>query len=571
MLLAVAANPTLAGAGGVSFGASTPFTFDDLVAKARKMAAKAYAPRMLPQWTSFVLDEIDYDQHGHIHNARSKGLFAATDSPITFFHLGRLFRKPVRLFTWEDGNAREVLYSKDIFTYERTNPAARMPDDAGFAGFRILGKKKADVNDWCAFLGASYFRCAGDGAQYGASARAVAIDTAPSSNKNTEEFPDFSCFWIEPFENETGRIMALLDGPSLTGAYIFTISRRPNVEMHVDCALFPRRKVERFGIAAPTSMYWYSKTNRWEGQDMRPEVHDSDGLAIHNGAGEMIWRPLNNPPRLMRNAFVDENPKGFGLIQRERRFDAYDDRVGFQKRHNVWIEPTGNWGRGGIQLIEIPTPDEYLDNIVCMWSPERTPEPSDELRFSYDIFWSVNERRPRNLATCVATRLNKGSYIPVKDRKPGEPAMLRSIAVEFEGEALEGLDPSKAEIVLSLSRGVAPRGPEAAEYGIWPRADGSLRQWRVIFSVHSDGDDPIDIRLFLRYGERTLTETWLYQLHPGQYVIPAGVTTPGRPVIGSLDSVPSGFQDELARRRPQIQRSLHFPPPPLTSDATPSR
>jgi glucans biosynthesis protein len=520
MLLATASNPTLAGANAISYGASTPFTFNDLVANARKMAGKAYAPRMLPNWTSSVLDEIDFDWHSDIHNAREKGLFAGTDSPVTFFQLGRFFRKPVNIFAWEDGNAREVRYSKDIFTHKLNNPAARMPDDAGFAGFRIMGKEKAENNDWCVFLGASYFRCAGDGRQYGASARAVAIDTAPFSDKKMEEFPDFTSFWIEPFENETGRIMALLDGPSLTGAYIFTISRRPNVKMHVECVVFPRRKVDRFGIAAPTSMYWYSKTNRWEGRDMRPEVHDSDGLALHNSAGEMIWRPLNNPPRLMVNAFVDENPQGFGLIQRERRFDAFDDEIGFQKRPNVWIQPTSNWGRGSVQLIEIPTGQEYMDNVVCMWSPERMPGPGDELRFSYDIFWSVEEPQPENLARCVATRLNKGSFIPLKERKPGEPTMMRSITVEFEGEALEGLDPSKAEIVLSLSRGFAPKAPETAEYGIWPRGDGSLRQWRVIFSVHSDGDDPIDIRLFLRHGQRTLTETWLYQLHPGQYVVP---------------------------------------------------
>ena len=520
MLLAAAANPARAGASMIADGAATPFAFDDLVAKARQMAGQAYAPRILPQWTSSVLDEIDYIWHGDIRQARAKGLFPERDTAITFFHLGQYFRRPVQIFAWEGGKARNVRYSRELFTHKPENPAARMPDDAGFAGFRILGPAKAGESDWCAFLGASYFRCAGDGHQYGASARAVAIDTAPSGDRLKEEFPDFTAFWIEPFENESGRVMALLDGPSLTGAYLFTISRHPKVRMRVDCVLFPRRKVERFGIAVPTSMYWYSKTNRWEGADMRPEVHDSDGLAMRTGAGEHIWRPLNNPPILMANAFLDENPKGFGLVQRERRFEAYDDDIGFHNRANIWIEPTSDWGRGSVQLIEIPTAHEYMDNIVCMWSPEKTPEPGDELRFSYNIFWSVEEPRSDMLARCVATRLNKGIFFPGKESKPGAPKMTRSITVEFEGAILEQLDPSQAEIVLSLSRGFAPKGPDSTEYGIWPRGDGSLRQWRVIFGVHSDGDAPIDMRLFLRSGEKTLTETWLYQLHPDQYVVP---------------------------------------------------
>jgi len=515
MLLAAAASPASATSGALAYGKAKPFSFDDLVSVAGQMARSAYAPRVLPKWTDKILDAIDYDQHGDIRHSRNKGLYADTQTPVTFLHLGRFFRKPVSIYAWEDGQARKVRYSKSIFSHKPTNPAALMPDDAGFAGFRVMN---ADETDWCVFLGASYFRCAGDGDQYGASARAVAIDTAPWKPGRQEEFPDFTSFWIEPFSNETGRVMALLDGPSLTGAYIFTISRHPKAKMHVDCVLFPRRKVDRFGVAAPTSMYWYSKINRWEGVDIRPEVHDSDGLAIHNGAGEFIWRPLNNPPRLMANAFADKNPRGFGLLQRERRFDAYHDEIGFQKRPNVWIEPTSDWGAGAVQLIEIPTTREYMDNIVCMWTPERTPEPGEELRYSYTIFWSVEDRLPNNLARCVATRLTMGDEVPEGERKPGDYPMARTITVEFEGKSLEGLDPAQAEMALWVSRGRVPTRPEAAEYGVWPQADGSLRQWRAIFTVRSAGDAPIDIRLFLRHGDKTLTETWLYQLHPTQYV-----------------------------------------------------
>ena len=94
-------------------------------------------------------------------------------------------------------------------------------------------------------------------------------------------------------------------------------------------------------------MFWYDETNRRQARDWRPEIHDSDGLAILTGAGEHIWRPLNDPPQLQVSSFVDNNPKGFGLLQRDRNFENYeDDGVFYDRRPSVWVEPLEGWGEG---------------------------------------------------------------------------------------------------------------------------------------------------------------------------------------------------------------------------------
>jgi glucans biosynthesis protein len=41
--------------------------------------------------------------------------------------------------------------------------------------------------------------------------------------------------------------------------------------------------------------------------------------------------------------------------------------------------------------------------------------------------------------------------------------------------------------------------------------------WRAFFDLYVDGPDPVELRCFLRLGDRTLTETWLYQYIPFEY------------------------------------------------------
>ncbi len=194
----------------------------------------------------------------------------------------------------------------------------------------------------------------------------MAVDTGLGAS---EEFPIFTAFYLKrPAKDaHTLVIHALLDGPSITGAFTFAITPNQNrrTVMAIETHLFARRAIEQLGIAPLTSMYVHGENDRRVADDFRPEVHDSDGLEMWTGNGEWIWRPLVNPPYVQSNAYLDENPRGYGLLQRDRDFDHYqDDGAYYNKRPSAWVAPTGNWGRGAVQLISIPTADETMDNIV---------------------------------------------------------------------------------------------------------------------------------------------------------------------------------------------------------------
>jgi glucans biosynthesis protein len=488
---------------GLKFGPAAPFSFDRLRALARRKAAAPYLPSRPVEGAS----AIDYDAWGKIKFDSDKALFAAGPLPVTFFHLGKYFQKPMAVFAVHAGAAREVIYDPAYFHMPADSPARRLPPGSGFAGFRVqeprAGRLDWRRNDWVAFLGASYFRAIGELHQYGLSARGIAIDTAVDGQP--EEFPDFTQVYIEQPAPGASTIVvnALLDGPSVVGACRFSMTRGKGVVMDVEQTLFVRRRATRFGIAPLTSMYWFSETAKPTAVDWRPEVHDSDGLAIWNGQGERLWRPLNDPSTTAVSAFRDENPKGFGLMQRDRNFDHYQDGVFYDRRPSLWVEPKGNWGRGSVQLLELPTNDEVNDNIVAAWVPEAPPAAGAELNIGYRLSWLADEPHPSGLARCVATRLGRGG-------QPGQPrpADVRKFVVEFLGGPLArlpfGVTP---QLDLWVSRGtVTPyRIIEAVP-------DGVPGHWRAEFDLAGvQGAEPVEMRLALRVGGKTVSETWTYQ------------------------------------------------------------
>ena len=506
-LAAAAVGRATDAAASPRMGAPFPMSFDALVAEARAASNKPFEKR--PEAPASILDAIDYERHNELRTPFSKAMYRNGGHPVTFFHLGQFFRRPVRIHAWDGRSAREVIYVKELFDPPAGNPAERMPEGAGFAGFRVheaTADPAAETGpDWLAFLGASYFRTCGDAGQYGISARGVAVDTAPSTG--SEDFPDFTRFYVGPYEGSSMEVLAFLDGESVVGAYRIVATRRPRIVTTVECTLFPRRRMERFGVAPLTSMYWFSETNKSISPDTRHEVHDSDGLAMLTGAGERLWRPLNNPPRVVVSSFSDRSPRGFGLLQRDRAFDHYSDEAAYERRPNLWVEPLGDWGRGSVQLVEIPTPRETDDNVVAMWVPERPVEPGEEHRFSYRLRWCVDEPLSADLARCVATRMDKGTR-PAGPDGPVE----RVFVIEMGGRALDGLDAKSAERVVSASRG------KLTDMGSWPYGNGDASPWRVFFKVLTEGPDPVEIRLSLRHGGREISETVLIQYHPEQIV-----------------------------------------------------
>jgi periplasmic glucans biosynthesis protein len=498
---------------GLQFDPPVPFSYELFKSQARDRAHSPYAPPPRPE--PDVLQKITYEEWGKIHYRDDYALFADGPGPfpITFFHLGKFFQKAVNMHVVEGGQSRRIIYEQSYFDMPADSPARDLPRGAGFAGIRIQEARNGPLdwrkNDWVAFLGAAYFRSIGELRQYGLSSRGIALDVAVADRP--EEFPDFTNFYIDSApDGDTLTLYALMEGPSIVGAYRFLMTRGKGVIMDIQASLFTRAEISRFGISPLTSMYWYSETEKKTAIDWRPEVHDSDGLAMWSGNGERLWRPLNNPPRIMVSAFVDDNPRGFGLLQRDRVFDHYLDGVFYDKRPSLWVEPLPGpdgqgWGKGSIQLCEIPTDDEIHDNVVAMWVPREPVAAGAELNLNYRLHWLANEPFPSKLAVVWATRLGRGG-------QPGQPRPkgVRKFMIEFLGGPLVDLPFGvKPEFVASTSRGTF--GPYQLVEAV---PDGVAGHWRVQFDLIVDGSDPVELRAYFKSGGQTLTETLMFQYHP---------------------------------------------------------
>jgi periplasmic glucans biosynthesis protein len=506
MLIASAAmgiaSRTAAGAppGDMHFGPEIPFSFEALTAMAKELSGRPFEKPVLRD--AELIERLDFDAYQEIRFRPNLALWSHGDGPypIELFHVGRYFKEPVRIFiVSEAGLAREVRYSSDLFTYGKSTFAKALPPSTGFAGFRVL--TAPGVPDWLAFLGASYFRSPAETGQYGLSSRGLAIDVAMPT---PEEFPRFTSFWLQPLAGRRGiAIYALLDSPRITGAYRMEATRDGATLMDVQAMLFPREDIARLGIAPLTSMFWYAKHNRKMALDWRPEIHDSDGLSLWTGAGERIWRPLNNPLSVQTSSFSDLNPKGFGLLQRERRFSEYeDDGAFYDRRPSVWVEPVGEWGEGAVQLVEIPTGDEIHDNIVAYWNPKEPCRAGSFHEMRYKLHWRLEEPYPAQLARTVATRLGLGG-IPGQQRPKG----TIKFAVDFAGGRLAEFT-RRGEIGLDVS---APSG-KIERQAVYPVV--GTDKWRAMFDFTAASENPVDIRLYLRKGDEALSETWLYQHLP---------------------------------------------------------
>jgi len=500
-----ALRASVAASQSADFGPPRPFDFAWLQGEAEQLAARPYEAPLIRY--SDLLERLDYDAYQQIQFKPDRALWAdgGAPFPVQFFHLGRYFKAPVRLHVVENGSAREIRYDPDLFTFGDTGMDEELPDDLGFAGFRVMDAPGA-TKDWLAYQGAAYFRTSGALDQYGLSARGLAIDTAMPW---PEEFPRFTQFWLErtPADSSHILIYALMDSPSVAGAYRFDWVKQEGVVVGIRAELFCRQDIARMGVAPLTSMFWFAENNRHQATDWRPEVHDSDGLALWTGSGERLWRPLNNPASVRTSSFMDANPRGFGLLQRDRAFHNFeDDGVFYDRRPSVWVEPLGDWGAGAVQLVEIPTDDEIHDNIVAYWVPAAPVEAGSHWSFAYRLHWLVDEPYPPdNVARVRHTRLGRGG-IPGQPRPEG----ARKFVIDFEGGPLADLrkaDP--VEPVVTASRGKLDNRYALQVVG--------TRIWRAFFDLYAEGGEPVELRCFLRLGRRTLSETWLYQYIPFEY------------------------------------------------------
>jgi periplasmic glucans biosynthesis protein len=501
--LGLAADKTAAG-GLKTLGAPQAFDYARLKGLARSMADAPYKPPegKIPP----AIAKLDWDQWQSISFRQEHALWANDDLPfrVRFFHLGFRATKPVRMYEVQNGMSHEIAYDPALFDYGKSGlRPGDAPADLGFAGFNLLFHTDW-VRDRAAFQGASYFRATDGSQQYGMSQRGLAVDTGMP---DPEEFPDFIAYYLErPAKGSNTLILyGLLDSPSAAGAYRFVLSLDDTLLMDIDAAVYPRKQIERLGIAPGTSMFFYGKADRHLAIDWRPEIHDSDGLQMWTGAGEWIWRPLNNPHTVRVNSFADEQPRGFGLMQRERSFEAYeDDGVFYEKRPDVWVEPKGNWGKGSVMLVEIPTRDETSDNIVAFWTPADKPQRGQECLYSYRLYWTRNYPPSQPTGRVVATRSGIGGIIGRK-----QSHFSWRFVVDFSGGLLGSLgDRRQPEAVITVSRGRIET--------VSARPVVGTNDWRAMFDYvpTDDSTEPVNMRLYLSLDGAGLTETWLYQYEP---------------------------------------------------------
>src|SRR5580692_159144 len=351
-------------------------------------------------------DHLDYDKYREIRFRRDHALWAADNLPfrIEFFHPGYLYSEPVHVNEFTLTHTQPIRFMQDFFDYGKlTDLAGQIPAKTGYAGFRILYplNQTNQFDELGAFLGASYFRLLGKDQRYGQSARGLAVDCGEGDRP--EEFPIFTDWWLgKPNVDDTElRFYAILDSVSCVGAYEFLVRPGETTVCDVDAVIFlrptnlvtavnPARKpIDTIGLAPLTSMFWFGKDTESKPDEYRTEVHDTDGLLVHMGNGEIFWRPLDNPPVLRHQIFHAPNIRGFGLLQRERNFSAYQDMFNlYQQTPSVWIIPHGDWGDGDLHLVELSTDYEGLDNIVAFWNPKTKPQPLKPLHFGYTLYWT---------------------------------------------------------------------------------------------------------------------------------------------------------------------------------------
>jgi glucans biosynthesis protein len=485
---------------GFAQGEDSAFNFDILKNHAQNLSVAPYqAPdRTLPA----ALRHFNYDDMRNIRFDPKSAVWRMDRLPfqLQFLHRGGPQNGHIAVNAVENGQVDPIPFSKNFFNYSQVKLDGRLPDDLGFNGFRIHYPLNTIeyLDEVIVFQGASYFRALGKGLHYGLSARGLAINVA---GKTPEEFPEFTEFWVEKPDarSERIKIYALLNSPGLAGAYEMILIPGADTVMEIRAALFARQPIEGLGLAPLTSMFWFGEHSTSRHKDFRPEVHDSDGLIVHTGADEWLWRPLSNEGGIKVSCFAAENPRGFGLLQRDRDFSNYEDLETFyQNRPSAWVEPGPNWGRGEIRLIELPTGIEYADNIVAFWMPAEPLTPGKPLEFSYRLHWFSDDPALPPLARTLATRIGDAAEYPG----------AKKFVLDFSNHpGMDRNNPDSVTPVISLTNGNLK--------GKHLQRNDPGNAWRVFFDVEPvDRTLPVEMRCFLQSDGLPRSETWTYFWNP---------------------------------------------------------
>lgn len=495
---AIAASTKAAESPSAQYAVSGKFNRNTVTDLARKLAKKPYQePDMtLPE----SLQGLSYDQYRDIRFNPASSIWADEELPfqMQLFHRGFYFKETVEIAIVEEGVSRHLRYSPDLFSTGEVMQQPLPTEDVGFAGFRLHNPLNRDdyFDELAVFQGASYFRSLGKNQAYGLSSRGLSIKTADPEG---EQFPTFRAFWIEKPAKDSHSIVvyALLDSPSTTGAYRFTVRPGKNTAMDIEATLFPREDLNKIGLGAGTSMFMFSSYGRQKVDDFRPRVHDSDGLLMLNGRGERLWRPLNNPTNLQISAFMDNGPLGFGLLQRNRDFNNFQDlEAHYERRPSLWVEPVGNWGRGAVVLVEIPTESEIHDNIVAYWSPKDIIPAGTEYSFAYRLVWGTSPVAAQGEAVIDATRSGRAGI--------AGPTPKRLFVIDYRfHNPLLGIETLKPTASVKNSGGSVKN--------IVVNENALNGGYRVTFELDPMNEKLIELRLDLDFTDGRKAESWMYQ------------------------------------------------------------
>lgn len=482
-----------AAAPGPDEPAPQPFSFEDVIRVAADIATRDYAA---PNSTLVgTFEKLGYDQYRGIRFRRDRdpwkdnGVFGLDLLPP-----GMLFKEAVAINLVKDGVVTPLPFDPLVFDYHSegfpNGVDSQNIGQMGWSGFRLRTplNRPDYLDEFAVFQGASYFRAVARNTIYGQSARGLAIGTGSAQG---EEFPIFREFWIhEPRARDRGiLVQALLDSPSVSGAYEFYIMPGNSTVISTRVALFPRKELADVGVAPLTSMYWFGPADRTRVDDYRPAVHDTDGLQMMTGSGNQLWRVLSSHSALQLSSFMDENPQGFGLIQRDRRFASYEDaEAHYEMRPSAWIAPNGLWGRGSVALVEIPVENEFNDNIVSFWRPGAPLAAGQRYDFSYDLTFAP--LAPEQEPVARVRRTMSGAAINTPKN--------RVYMIDFD-LGVFGEDEPVAAITASAGKVLHP-------YIVKLREEGVMR---LAFEFAAEGAPLAELTAVLNGPNGKLSETWL--------------------------------------------------------------
>ncbi len=476
--------------------AAIPFAFSQVVHDAHDLAQRAWHPR--PVEASKSLRQLSPQAYGHILDTHPLWKHDGFPFEVLFYPLGGTFDHPVRVNVIRNGQAYPIRYDSKTFSVEGTlAKKVHIPKNGGYAGFLVKDTGYARRHDeFLSFLGASYFRAVNKDAIYGTSARGLGIDTALPSG---EIFPYFQEFWLQRPKPGVHHltIYGLLNSPLITGAYRFEVTPGKNTHIRVHAVLYPRKKIRQLEIAPLSSMFWHGRGRGIRAGDWHPQQHDSSDLIMANGDGEWITRPLNNPLYTQVTRYTLVHPQGFGLFQQDRRFTSYEGiYTQYQKRPSVWIQPLNDWGKGQVELVELPTNNRNLDNIVAFWVPQHPPQPGQAFSVSYRLNFL------RDAANLPPGGHPVATYFGTVPHSGGS----RRIVVDFAGGGLGRL-PANTPVQAHISVGPGTRLIHSAV-----RFDPANHQWQWRAQILPPADHPTNVRVFLESRDHALSDTWTYLL-----------------------------------------------------------